>query len=207
MSIELPISRRRRLNGSIMFDQSSRRGRGGGTDGGYRVNDVGFDEIFLPFLPDATPSEKAKLKDLAAELADRLDGEFDHYKLRQLFFEYLITDEDVKRAHTKIQEVYTKLQAENADFGKISEANSDDDQTRYQGGDLGFLVRGEKDQEGELRLDPVLEEAAFALKAGEISQVLRTDRGFHILKFCIARSISSPVTSILRVNAVSTSSI
>ncbi|HIM11782.1 TPA: hypothetical protein EYM26_13400 [Candidatus Poribacteria bacterium] len=182
MSIELPISRRRRLNGSIMFDQSSRRGRGGGTDGGYRVNDVGFDEIFLPFLPDATPSEKAKLKDLAAELADRLDGEFDHYKLRQLFFEYLITDEDVKRAHTKIQEVYTKLQAENADFGKISEANSDDDQTRYQGGDLGFLVRGEKDQEGELRLDPVLEEAAFALKAGEISQVLRTDRGFHILK-------------------------
>ena len=182
MSIELPISRRRRLNGSIMFDQSSRRGRGGGTDGGYRVNDVGFDEIFIPFLPDATPSEKVKLRDLASELVDRLDGEFDHYKLRQLFFEYMITEEDVKRAHTKIKEVHAKLQAENADFGRIAEANSDDDQTRYQGGDLGFLVRRERNQDGKLRLDPVLEEAAFALKVGETSQILQTDHGFHILK-------------------------
>ena len=182
MSIELPISRRRRFNGSIMFDQSSRRGRGGGTDGGYRVNDVGFDEIFIPFLPDATPSEKVKLRDLASELVDRLDGEFDHYKLRQLFFKYMITEEDVKRAHTKIQEVKVKLQADNADFGKIAEANSDDDQTRYQGGALGFLVQGERDQDGKLRLDPILEEVAFALKAGETSKILQTKHGFHILK-------------------------
>ena len=47
---------------------------------------------------------------------------------------------------------------------------------------MGFLVRGERDEEDELRLDPILEEAVFQLKPGEITPILRTESGFHILK-------------------------
>ena len=51
-----------------------------------------------------------------------------------------------------------------------------------RGGDLGFLARGETDEEGELLLDPALEEAAFALQEGEISAIVQTESAFHILK-------------------------
>ena len=46
----------------------------------------------------------------------------------------------------------------------------------------GFLVRGERDEEDEPRLDPTLEETVFQLNPGEITPILRTESGFHILK-------------------------
>ena len=182
LSVILPLARRFRYDGALLFDHSARRGGGLGADGKYRVNDVKFQEIIVPIPPDATPSDRTKLEEKAQELADRLEGEYDRYKLRQLFLEYQISEEDITAAHEKADNVYAKLQEADADFAKIAQADSTDQDTRYQGGDMGFLVRGERDAEDELRLDPILEEAVFQLQPGQITPILRTEAGFHILK-------------------------
>ena len=182
ISIILPVARKRRYDGALLYDRSSKRGQGFGFEGKYRFNDAQFQEIYIPIPPDVTPNQRTKLKEKAEELQDRLDGEYDRYWLRQIFIEYKITDDDVSRAKEKAEEVLKQLQEEGANFAQIAQSNSDHFDTRYDGGDLGFLALGEVDEEGNPKLDPVLEEAAFALQEGEISSVVQTESAFHIIK-------------------------
>lgn len=182
ISIILPVARKRRYDGALLYDRSSKRGQGYGFEGKYRFNDTQFQEIYIPIPPDVTPNQRTKLKEKAEELQDRLDGEYDRYWLNQIFLEYKITDDDVKRAKDRAEELLTQLQEEGADFAQIAQNNSDHFDTRYDGGDLGFLVPGEVDEDGNPKLDPVLEEAAFALQEGEVSNVIQTELAFHILK-------------------------
>lgn len=182
ISIILPVARKRRYDGALLYDRSSKRGQGFGFEGKYRFNDTQFQEIYIPIPPDVTPNQRTKLKEKADELQDRLDGEYDRYWLRQIFIEYKITEEDVKRASDKADEVLGQLQEEGADFSQIAQNNSDHFDTRYDGGDMGFLVPGEIDEEGKPKLDPILEEALFALQEGEISPIVQTESAFHILK-------------------------
>jgi len=195
LSVILPLSRQRRYDGALSFDYSARRGKGEGFDGKYRVNDVKFQEIFIPVPRDATPGERAKLEKKAEELSDRLEGEYDKYKLRQIFLEYKIHEGDIARAREAADKIYKELTApdtstgeaapqtaERRTFAQIAQDDSAHQETRFQGGDMGFLVRGEKDAEGKPRLDPILEGAAFEPQPGEISSILRTDFAFHILK-------------------------
>ena len=181
LSVILPLARRFRYDGALLFDHSSRRGSGGGFEGKYRINDIKLQEIIVPLSPDPTPSEQAKLEAKAQELSDRLEGEYDRYKLRQIFLEYKISEEDIAAAREKAENIHAQLQEAEADFAAIAQADSTDQDTRYQGGDMGFLVRGERDEEDKLRLNPILEEAVFQLKPGEITPILRTESGFHIL--------------------------
>ena len=53
-------------------------------------------------------------------------------------------------------------------------AESDDAVSGAKGGDLGTVKRGQ--------MVPAFEEAAFAMKAGELSEPVRSNRGFHIIK-------------------------
>ena len=182
LSIILPVARKRRYDGALLYDRSARRGQGYGFEGKYRFNDTQFQEIYIPIPPDVTPNQRTKLKEKADELHDRLDGEYDRYWLRQIFLEYKITDEDVKRAKDRAEELRTQLQEEDADFAQIAQSNSDHYDTRYDGGDMGFLVPGEVDEESNPKLDPVLEETVFALQEGEISSVIQTESAFHIFK-------------------------
>ena len=182
ISIILPVARERRYDGALLYDRSSKRGQGFGFEGKYRFNDTQFQEIYIPIPPDVTPNQRTKLKEKADELQDRLDGEYDRYWLRQIFIEYKITEDDVKRAKDKAEEVLAELQEEGADFAQIAQSHSDHFDTRYDGGDMGFLVPGEIDAEGNPKLDPVLEEALFALQEEDISPIVQTESAFHILK-------------------------
>ncbi len=182
ISIIQPIARKRRYDGALLYDRSARRGQGYGFEGKYRFLDTKFQEIYIPLPEDATPNQRTKLEEKAKELQDRLDGEYDRYWLKQIFIEYKITEDDINRAKESADTLFKQLQEEGEDFAQLAQRSSDHSDTRYDGGDLGFLARGETDEDGNPKLDPILEAAAFALQEGEMSPVIQTESAFHILK-------------------------
>lgn len=77
-------------------------------------------------------------------------------------------------AGTKAQELLKQIK-EGADFAELAKANSQDPGSASQGGDLNFFSRG--------RMVPAFEKAAFDLKEiGDVSEVVETNYGFHIIK-------------------------
>jgi len=95
-------------------------------------------------------------------------------KLRHIFFR-IPPGKDPKEKdaiRAKAEQVHEQAQA-GKDFAELAKKHSDDS-TASRGGDVGYLSRGE--------LLPALEEAAFALKKGEISTLVESPTGFHILK-------------------------
>ncbi len=60
------------------------------------------------------------------------------------------------------------------DFAKLAEEKSSDQKTAKQGGDLNYFGRG--------RMTPEFEKVAFNLKVGEVSDIVKTQFGYHIIK-------------------------
>ena len=83
------------------------------------------------------------------------------------------TEEEVAQARARIEEIKRKLD-EGADFAELAKEYSEDEATADKGGDLGWFQRGQMVKE--------FEEAAFALQPGQISDIIRTKYGFHIIK-------------------------
>lgn len=81
--------------------------------------------------------------------------------------------EEKTKVRTAAAEVLAKARA-GEDFAKLAETHSQDQATASQGGDLGFFARG--------RMVKPFEEAAFALSAGEISDLVESQFGLHIIK-------------------------
>jgi foldase protein PrsA len=73
----------------------------------------------------------------------------------------------------KAKEVKQKID-KGEDFAKLAKEYSTDTATKDNGGDLGFFGAGEMAAE--------FEKAAFALKVGEVSEPVKTDYGYHIIK-------------------------
>ena len=70
------------------------------------------------------------------------------------------------------QEIKTKI-ANGESFANLAKQHSIDS-SKKRGGDLGFFGRGMMVQE--------FEKAAFALEKGQISDIVKTQFGYHIIK-------------------------
>ncbi|MCJ7553654.1 MAG: peptidylprolyl isomerase, partial [Ignavibacteriaceae bacterium] len=80
---------------------------------------------------------------------------------------------DSSAALEKINLVAEKLK-NGEDFAKVAEEYSDDAGTKTNGGDLGFFERRKMVQQ--------FDQAAFNLNVGEISDVVQTGFGYHVIK-------------------------
>lgn len=82
------------------------------------------------------------------------------------------TPAEVATLEKTARDVVTQVKA-GKDFGGLAKQYSEDS-TAQQGGDLGWIVRGQTVKE--------FEDAAFSMKPGETSNLIKTEYGFHIIK-------------------------
>ncbi len=75
------------------------------------------------------------------------------------------------KAYAKAKAAYDKVMA-GADFGDIA-AKYSDAMSSIKGGDVGYTHRG--------RFDPVVDDAAFSLNKGEISNIVENTKGYYIV--------------------------
>jgi PPIC-type PPIASE domain len=80
---------------------------------------------------------------------------------------------DPKASRAKAEDILRRARS-GEDFDKLAKENSDEPGAKESGGDLGWFGRG--------RMDKQFETAAFALKDNEISDVIETRFGFHVIQ-------------------------
>ncbi len=99
-----------------------------------------------------------------------------------------VSDTERKAVKTKLEEYRKKIMA-GEDFAVYAALYSEDKSTAKKGGELGMFERG--------TMVPEFEAAAFNLRAGEVSPIIETKFGFHILQLIERRADQINVRHIL----------
>ena len=137
---------------------------------------------------DAMSAEKLVDDEITAKVAVKPEAVSDFYQKNQDKFQQ---GPRVRASHILIgipqnADAATKQQAKGKaeallkdlksgkDFAATAKANSQDPGSAPNGGDLGYFEQGQ--------MVPPFEQAAFALKAGEMSEIVETQFGYHIIK-------------------------
>lgn len=161
------------------------------------VSDKEVEEAIDQFI--ASVGGQEKLKEFLKQnnmtedfMEKRMKIEMIVNKYRNHFFESIISEEDIKKQYDENKDAYISIRAshilvkteeEAKDILKqINEGKNFDDLTSLstepgaaeRKGDLGYFTRGMMVSE--------FEEAAFELEPGEISDVVKTDFGYHVIK-------------------------
>ena len=86
----------------------------------------------------------------------------------------------IDKARQKAEELLAEIRKNPGRFAELAGKNSDDPGSASKGGDLGYFARG-------MMVKP-FEDTAFALAEGEISGIVESDFGFHIIKLSSIRA-------------------
>lgn len=82
--------------------------------------------------------------------------------------------EQKKAARAKAEQLLAQLQKNSVQFAELARKNSDDPGSGANGGDLDFFGRGD--------MVKSFEDAAYALKPGQLSGLVESEFGFHIIQ-------------------------
>lgn len=144
------------------------------TAAGVRIatDKVLSDAYLAKFDKDHTPDQKL----VDAQVRAAYQANKDKYQAPEQAHvaHILIANKDDAKAKEQIDKLRQQA-ASGADFAQLAKDNSSDSNSALKGGDLGLVSRGQT--------APEFEAAAFALgKPGELSPVIKTQFGYHIIK-------------------------
>ena len=116
----------------------------------------------------ASPDNMKRVEAIFKERKPGLD-QAQQVKARHIL---LIVDQDnEEKVKAQINELAKKVTPKN--FAELAKKNSQDPGSKDKGGDLGYFEKG--------KMVPEFDEAAFALKVGQISQPVKTSYGYHLI--------------------------
>lgn len=120
-----------------------------------KVTDQEIADYYQAHQKDYQVPEEVKVRHILIKVPENADAK---------------TDQAAKQ---KAEDLLKQIKA-GADFATLAKKYSDDPGSKAQGGELGFIQRGVT--------VPAFEKAAFALQPGEISGLVKTQFGYHIIK-------------------------
>ncbi|MDZ4181532.1 MAG: peptidylprolyl isomerase, partial [Candidatus Cloacimonadaceae bacterium] len=94
-------------------------------------------------------------------------------RIKYITFEMKPSEDDYNAVKLDADNIYNQAVA-GANFAELAERYSEDPGSGKQGGSLGVFGKGQ--------MVPEFEQAAFALKPGEISKPVRTSFGWHVIR-------------------------
>lgn len=162
---------------------------------GVKVEDAPMEEYFKEHKEEYRVGEKIKLTyvvidpdSLKAQVTlseDEIKSQYEYnletfkepkrVKARHILFKVKegASEEEEKGVREKAKAVLEELK-KGADFAELAKKHSEDLSNKAQGGDLGFFPAG--------RMTKPFEDAAFSLKPGDLSDPVRTEFGYHLIK-------------------------
>ena len=134
-----------------------------------------------------TPSEVREFfESIQADSLPYIDAELE---IAQIVKKPPVNTEEKKEVRNRLEEYRKKIIAGEADFAVYAALYSQDPGSAKKGGELGFFERGS--------MVPEFEAMAYNLKAGEISPIIETKFGFHILQLIERRGEQINIRHIL----------
>lgn len=158
-----------------------------------RARDVALTESYLQSVatpPETYPNE-TELK-AAYEAARPSIGVPKSWRLAQIFIA-LPKDADktaLEKAQTRLDAVQKALKSTPADFAKLASAHSEEQASASRGGEIGWLA--------ETQIQPGIREKLGSLKTDAISEPIRLDDGWHLVKVLDAREPYTPTLDQIR---------
>lgn len=144
---------------------------------------VRIDPLFFKDLPKPLNEEVEKW---AADNGDKIEEHYNEHinryrKEKRVKARHILvkaaedaSDADKAAARKKAEEAKKRVTDGGEDFAKVAQEVSEDAGSAKNGGDLGTFGKG--------RMVKPFEEAAFAMKAGDVSDIVESRFGFHVIK-------------------------
>ncbi len=131
---------------------------------------------YVVFRPRVTAADTAVSDGDLRKYYEAHRSEFDrpaHASLSVLYIPRIVSATDSAAVRSRITALRAEI-ANGAKFEDVAKRESADSASGADGGSLGKSTRG--------RLVPAFEQVAYALKAGELSQPVLTQFGYHLIK-------------------------
>jgi peptidyl-prolyl cis-trans isomerase SurA len=112
-------------------------------------------------------------------------------EIEQIVKKPVVSNSEIDEVREKLNAIRDRVLKGGEDFATLANLYSEDPGSMTKGGDLGFVGRGE--------LLPEFEAAAFTLKPNEVSPIVKTAKGYHIIQLIERRGEYIDVRHILMI--------